>query len=90
MGPLQKRLSLILSVLSVLALVAAAALFYGWRELRGSLAQLDGEHALPGLTAPVRIERDALGTPTLTGATRTDVARATGFVHAQEIGRAHV
>ena len=84
MGPLQKRLSLLLSVLSVLALVAAAALFYGWRELRGSLAQLDGEHALPGLTAPVRIERDALGTPTLTGATRTDVARATGFVHAQD------
>ena len=68
----------------MLALVAAAALFYGWRQMRGSLAQLDGERALPGLSAPVKIERDALGTPTITGATRADVARATGFVHAQD------
>jgi penicillin amidase len=84
MSPLQKRFSLLLSFLSVLALIIAAALFYGWREMRGSLAQLEGERALPGLTAPVKIERDALGTPTLTGATRTDVARASGFVHAQD------
>ena len=84
MSPLQKRLSLLLSVLSVLALIAAAVIFYGWRQMRASLAQLDGEHALAGLTAPVKIERDALGTPTITGATRLDVARATGFVHAQD------
>jgi hypothetical protein len=28
---------------------------------RGSLAQLDGQRALPGLSAPVTVERDALG-----------------------------
>jgi penicillin amidase len=84
MSPLRLRLSSLLSVLSVLVLIAAAALFYGWRQMRGSLAQLDGARALPGLTAPVKIERDALGTPTITGTTRTDVARATGFVHAQD------
>ncbi len=84
MSQLQKRFSLLLSILTVLALVAAALAFYGWREMRGSLAQLDGEHSLPGLSAPVKIERDALGTPTITGATRLDVAHATGFVHAQD------
>ncbi len=37
-----------------------------------------------GLTAPVTIERDALGVPTVRGRTRADVARALGFVHAQD------
>lgn len=84
MSPLRKRISLLLSVLSVLAIIAGAALFYGWRQMRGCLAQLDGERALPGLSAPVKIERDGLGTPTITGATRADVARVTGFIHAQD------
>ncbi len=34
--------------------------------------------------ATVTIERDALGIPTITGASRRDVAFATGFVHAQD------
>ena len=84
MSQLQKRLSLLLSVLSVLVLLAAGMVFYGWRQMRGSLAQLDGERALAGLAATVKIERDALGTPTITGMTRIDVARASGFVHAQD------
>ncbi len=52
--------------------------------LLASRALLDGEHALAGLAAPVEVERDRLGVPTLRGRTRRDVARATGFVHAQE------
>ncbi|HXZ09524.1 MAG TPA: penicillin acylase family protein, partial [Paraburkholderia sp.] len=44
----------------------------------------DGTHAAPSLSAPVTIERDALGVPTLRGATRLDVAWATGFTHAQD------
>jgi penicillin amidase len=84
MSPLAKRISLLLSVLSVLALIAAAAVFYGWWQMRGSLPPLDGERRLAGLGAPVTVARDALGTPTITGATRLDVARATGFVHAQD------
>ena len=31
-----------------------------------------------------RIERDALGVPVVRGGSRLDVARATGFLHAQE------
>jgi len=84
MTPLQKRLRHLLSVLSVLALAALLAAAWGWWRIRSSLPQLDGAHPLQGLAAPVTVERDALGVPTLTGASRIDVARATGFVHAQD------
>lgn len=52
--------------------------------LRGSLPRLEGTLMLPGLDASVTIERDALGVPTIRGNDRRDVARATGFLHAQE------
>lgn len=65
----------------VLALTAAAG---GYLFLRASLPVLDGTQALPGLQAPVTVERDELGVPTLRGEQRNDVARATGFVHAQD------
>ena len=83
-GPLQKRFSYLASVLSMLLLIVLAAVGYGWWQMRGSLPQLDGERAFAGLGAPVKVERDALGVPTITGATRADTARATGFVHAQD------
>jgi penicillin amidase len=67
--------------LLVLALAAV-----GWihHELRASLPQLDGTQSVPGLSGPVTITRDALGVPTLNGANRADVARALGFLHAQD------
>ncbi|MBV8402685.1 MAG: penicillin acylase family protein, partial [Gammaproteobacteria bacterium] len=49
--------------------------------LRGSLPQLDGELEAAGLSAPVRIARDALGEPTIDAASRADLAYATGFAH---------
>jgi len=69
------------AVLMVLAL--AAALVALWMA-RGSLAQLDGQAALPGLSAPVDVQRDALGTATVDAANEADAARALGFLHAQE------
>ena len=68
----------------VVVVVGAGAGLYGWWMLRGSLPALDGERTLAGLTAEARIERDGLGVPAIRGATRLDVARATGFVHAQD------
>ena len=70
-------------LLAVLALAAALALA-AWWLLRGSLPALDGELALPGLSAPVRIERDALGVVTIDAASETDAVRALGYVHGQE------
>lgn len=66
-------------VVLVLALVLAAYLL-----LRGSLPLLRGEQALPGLAAPVKIERDALGVVTIDAASEADAMRALGYVHAQE------
>ncbi len=65
-------------------LVAALVSFWTQRVLTGSLAELDGEIPLEGLAAPVVVERDAAGVPTIRGDNRADVARALGFVHAQE------
>lgn len=72
-----------LVALSVLALLATGA---GWLylKLHASLPQLDGAATLAGSSAPVIVEHDVLGVPTIRGETRLDVARATGFVHAQE------
>lgn len=68
-------------LLLVLALAAALAL---WWTLRGSLATLEGEQSLPGLSAPVKIERDAAGVVTIDAANEADALRALGYVHAQE------
>ncbi len=64
------------------ALLLAALAAY--LALRGSLPRLDGEVALPGLSAPVRIQRDALGVVTVDAADPADAMRALGYVHAQE------
>ncbi len=71
-------------LLVVLAAALGIAAVWARAELRGSLAQLDGERQVAGLGAPVAVTRDALGIPTIRGAGRDDVARATGFVHAQD------
>ena len=57
--------------------VALGVALYG--TLWASLPELDGEVSIVGLSAPVRVDRDAAGVPTLTGTTRLDVARALGF-----------
>ena len=80
----RRVLRVVLYALLVLAVLAIGAAFWARAELRGSLAQLDGSRRLPGVSAPVRVTRDALGIPTIQGATRADVARATGFLHAQD------
>src|SRR5690606_5948966 len=64
-----------------LSLTAAAG---GYLFLRAGLPVVDGTQALAGLRAPVTVERDELGVPPLRGEQRNDVARATGFVHAQD------
>ena len=84
MSAWRSRLRWLLAVLGGLLLIVLVALFWGWRQMRASLPPLDGEVAVAGLSAPVKIERDTLGVPTITGANRADVARALGFLHAQD------
>ena len=78
MARILKRIALLL--LAILLLLVLAA----WWAMRGSLPALDGELALPGLSAPVTVTRDALGVVTIEAANAVDAARALGYVHAQE------
>ena len=78
MARILKRIALLL--LAALLLLVLAA----WWAMRGSLPALEGELALPGLSAPVTVTRDALGVVTIDAANATDAARALGYVHAQE------
>ena len=66
----------------VLSLLVAAMWARG--RLQASLPVLDGQVRLRGLEAPVTVDRDALGIPTIGAASRLDVARALGFLHAQD------
>ncbi len=73
-----KRIVLLAIALALLLVLLA------WWLLRGSLPALDGELALAGLSAPVTVQRDALGVVTIDARDETDAVRALGYVHAQE------
>ena len=75
---------ILVGTLLSLAVLVVGAFAAGWLALRGSLPQIEGDAPLAGLAAPVAIERDAAGIPVIRGSSRADVARATGFVHAQD------
>ena len=74
---LRRGIALLLALLLVLALAA-------WWAMRSSLATLDGDVALPGLSAATSIQRDANGTVTIDATGEADAMRALGYVHAQE------
>jgi penicillin amidase len=68
-----------LLIACLLALALPASAFVG--NLRGP--KVDGELALPGLTAKVRVLRDEHGIPYIFAANTPDLIRAQGFVTAQ-------
>lgn len=86
--PARRRGRRILKALLLLAGVLVLGLVVGalWvrSEVKASLPRLDGELKLAGLSAPVTVERDALGVPTIRAASRVDAVRALGFLHAQD------
>jgi penicillin amidase len=74
-----------LKYLGAVAVALVLAVLVGsYALLRASLPRLDGQMRAAGLSAPVTITRDARGVPTIIAANRTDLAWATGFVHAQD------
>ncbi len=77
-------LRLLARVIVVLIVVAAVAIGAAWLALRGSLPRYDGRVVAAELSAPVTVERDALGTVTLHASNRRDLTFALGYVHAQE------
>ncbi|HET9362531.1 MAG TPA: penicillin acylase family protein, partial [Vicinamibacterales bacterium] len=80
-----RRVLRALVALGVVLVVAALALgLWARGRLRASLPLLAGTLRVEGLSAQVTVTRDALGIPTIAGASREDVALATGFLHAQD------
>jgi penicillin amidase len=82
---MRRRILWGLGVLAVVLVVGSigGALYLRY-QLRASLPLADGSFTLTGLAAPVTVERDRLGVPTITSSTRADAARALGFLHAQD------
>jgi penicillin G amidase len=68
---------------TLLALILGA-LVLAYCLLRASLPPLDGVLHQAALAAPVRIDRDNRGVPTIVASNRADLAFATGFVHGQD------
>ena len=71
----------LLLLLVALLLVLSFAIYIVLRE---SLPILNGDIEVGGLKAGVRVDRDNMGVPVITGQNREDVAYATGYLHAQE------
>ncbi|MEO6191460.1 MAG: penicillin acylase family protein, partial [Thermoanaerobaculia bacterium] len=88
-GPRPRRrrrplLRVLLALVVLIGLLVVAGGVWLNDRLAASLPRLDGERRIAGLSAPVEIERDALGVPTIRAANRLDMARALGFLHAQD------
>ncbi|WP_125783160.1 penicillin acylase family protein [Pseudoalteromonas rubra] len=75
--------ALLLSGLSTMV-VASSTSYWLWARLNSALPLLNGEITIPHVEHEVVIDRDRNGLPSIVAQTRTDAARAMGFLHAQE------
>jgi penicillin G amidase len=75
-------LTTLVIVIGAIALIAARR--WVGQAMHDSLPQLDGSITIPGLSAPVTIQRDAHGVPHLRAASLDDLVLAQGFVTAQD------
>ena len=80
--PIGRVIGLVLGSLLLLALLGAVAWLYS--VARSALPQLDGTLQVQGLSAPVRVTRDAHGAPTIDAANFDDLFFAQGYVTAQD------
>jgi penicillin amidase len=81
---MRKAVRVLVIAAIALAVALGGAAYWVRTEVRASLPLINGSVRVRGLQSAVTVERDALGIPTLRGISRADVARATGFVHAQD------
>ncbi len=80
------RILIILASVLVLAVAIGFVVARDWvrQTMSDSLPQLDGAILLPGLSAPVTIQRDAHGVPNIRATSLDDLLFAQGFVTAQD------
>ena len=75
---------ILLWLLLVVVLMAAAVVAFAYFVARSALPQLDGNLAVKGLSAPVKVTRDSHGVPAIEAATLEDLFLAQGYVTAQD------
>lgn len=68
----------------LLGVSVAGGGFYVQRQLQNSLPLVSGTAVVTGLEQSVTVDRDRFGIPAIFAASRTDAARALGFLHAQD------
>jgi penicillin amidase len=81
---MRRALRVLKWLLVTLGLLTMLMAGWVWVQVLRSLPQLEGTATLEGLSSDVTVDRDNLGVPTIKGTTRLDVARALGFIHAQD------
>jgi penicillin amidase len=77
-------LRIFLSLLLLAVLLVGGVLVYAYFVARSSLPQLDGSLAVKGLSASVKVTRDAHGVPAIEAANLEDLFFAQGYVTAQD------
>jgi penicillin amidase len=82
----RRRIGISLTLLVVLLATIGFVIARHWlrQTMSDSLPQLDGAITLPGLSAPVTIQRDNHGVPHIRAASLDDLLIAQGFVTAQD------
>ncbi len=78
------RARVIVALILVILLLVLGILAWGYWIARSALPQLDGELRVSGLSAPVRVTRDAHGVPTIEAANLEDLYFTQGYVTAQD------
>ncbi|MFW5469077.1 penicillin acylase family protein [Knoellia sp. CPCC 206435] len=73
-----------LTVVGILTVAALVLSVVGVSVVRRSFPQTEGEIDVPGLGARVDVMRDDRGVPQIYGDSISDIARAQGYVHAQD------
>jgi penicillin amidase len=71
-------------MLLLLLLLTLTVIGYGYFIVRAALPQLDGSASIHGLSANVKVTRDAHGVPAIEAATPEDLFFAQGYVTAQD------
>src|SRR5580698_6550913 len=82
--PRLRILRIIGFVLVLLLLIGLGICAWFYSVARSALPQLDGKVRVAGLSAPVRVIRDAYGAPTIEAANFDDLFFAQGYVTAQD------
>jgi penicillin G amidase len=81
-----RRIAVILTTVLILCAIIGFVTARHWfrQSMTDSLPQLDGAVTIPGLSAPVTIQRDAHGVPHIRAASLDDLLFAQGFITAQD------